>query len=126
MVDVTPPVPAGRQVIQSYGNAGFRIAGKVYHGSVLVFPDRTIGWEVTSPDGLSIEAFAAILAPGSGVEVLLVGCGTRGTMLEPSVRRRLREAGIGVETMDTGAACRTFNVLLSEARAVAAALIAVD
>ena len=59
-------------------------------------------------------------------EILLIGCGPASALLAPAIRRMLEEAGLGVEIMDTGAACRTFNVLLSEDRAVAAALIAVE
>ena len=56
--------------------------------------------------------------------MLLIGCGARIAPLPKAVRDGLREAGIGADTMDTGAACRTFNILVSEGRRVAAALIA--
>lgn len=125
MVDLTPQVPAGRQVIQSYGEGGFRIAGQHYQGSVLVFPERTLAWSVADIAAMTQQSLAPVLELAAGVRVLLVGCGARMTMLDPALRAALREAGLGVEAMDTGAACRTFNVLLAEARAVAAALIAV-
>jgi uncharacterized protein len=60
------------------------------------------------------------------VEVLLLGTGTRHEFVPPSLRRRLRDAGIVIDTMDTGAACRTYNVLVAEDRRVAAALIALS
>lgn len=126
MVDVTPPVPAGRQIIQSYGNGGFRIGGMRHEGSVLVVPERTISWDAITPDDISIESLSALFSPELDVKLLLVGCGSRSAMLAPAVRKRLRDMGVSVETMDTGAACRTFNVLLAEFRPVAAALIAVD
>jgi len=63
---------------------------------------------------------------GEALDVLLVGCGPRFLPPPAGLVRALRESGIGLEWMDTGAACRTFNVLLAEERRVAAALIAVD
>lgn len=124
MVDVTPLIPAGRQVIDSYGNGGFKVSGARYEGSILVLPDRTIGWDVTSFDQVTLESLAPLLED-VGVELLLVGCGPRLTLVPGALRRELKAAGVGVESMDTGAACRTYNVLLAEGRRVAAALIAV-
>lgn len=66
-----------------------------------------------------------MLACDPPVKVLLVGCGRRMTLLAPDLRKALRDAGLVVDVMDTGAACRTYNVLLGEKRPVAAALIAV-
>ena len=125
MVDVTPQVPTGRQVIQGYGEGGFRIAGARHQGSVLVFPERTLAWPVTDIQSVSLDSLRPVLAPDAGVRVLLLGCGARMAPVDPTLRAALREAGLGVEAMDTGAACRTFNVLLAEARGVAAALIAI-
>jgi uncharacterized protein len=124
MADITPQLPSGRQVIQGYGEGGFRIAGQRHAGSVLVFPERTLPWPVTAVSSITLLSLQPVLA-AAGVRVLLIGCGAHMTRLDPALRQELRAAGIGVEAMDTGAACRTFNVLLAEARAVAAALIAV-
>jgi uncharacterized protein len=126
MVDITPLVPAGRQVIQGYGDGGFRIAGETHSGSVLVLRDETLPWAVTEISDISVESLSAILAPGTTVEILLIGCGATPAPLEGALRRLLEDRGIAAEIMDTGAACRTFNVLLAEDRAVAAALIAVS
>jgi uncharacterized protein len=125
VADITPQLPSGRQVIQGYGEGGFRIAGQRHAGSVLVFPERTLPWPVTAVSSITLQSLQPVLAPDAGIRVLLIGCGARMTTLDPALRQELRAAGIGVETMDTGAACRTFNVLLAEARAAAAALIAV-
>ena len=67
-----------------------------------------------------------MLAPDAGVDLLLLGCGAAMRPVAPALRAALRKAGIAVEPMDTGAACRTFNVLLAEGRRVAAALVAVS
>jgi uncharacterized protein len=121
-MDVTPLIPAGRHVIESYGAAGFRVSGVSHAGSILVFPDRTIAWPVAAVATLSDADFALVLSHG-GIEILLLGCGRSIAPLQSALRKRLRDHGIVVDIMDTGAACRTYNVLLAEERRVAAALI---
>ena len=126
MNDITPPVPLGRQLIQGYGNGGFRVGGEALNGSILVLPDKTIRWPVASYDDIAISSFESLLAADVSIEVLLIGCGARMGMPRADIRDLLSEHSIVPEWMDTGAACRTFNVLISEDRAVAAALIAVE
>jgi uncharacterized protein len=123
-MDITPLVPQGSQVIDSYGAGMFRIAGVVHAGSVFVLPDRTLFWEAVSLDKLTIDDFQPLLAVDQPFDVLLLGCGERMQMPPDALRSGLRGHGIAVDPMDTGAACRTFNVLLAEGRRVAAALIA--
>jgi uncharacterized protein len=115
-------VAAGRPFVESYGAGGFRIGGAEFGGSVLILPDGAIAWDVASPAEITEASLAPVLARRD-VEVLLVGCGRRTALLAKELRARLRSAGIGADAMDTGAACRTFNVLLAENRRVAAALI---
>jgi uncharacterized protein len=124
MADLTPRVPAGRQIIQSYGQGRFRIAGADYAGSVLVFPDRTLGWPVAAAHVITLASLAEVTRPGAEIEVLLIGTGARTAVLAADLRAGLRAQGVVADAMDTGAACRTFNVLLAEERRVAAALIA--
>jgi uncharacterized protein len=121
-MDVTPIIPAGRQIVESYGPAGFRVSGASFSGSILVFPDRTELWPVGSLAEAALERFDAVAQHGD-VSILLLGCGRRMTPVPMAVREGLRARGIVVEPMDTGAACRTYNVLLAEERRVAAALI---
>jgi uncharacterized protein len=118
-MDLTPLVPAGRQLIERYSADGFRVSGIVYGGPVLVFAERTVFWEnpVVSAEGL-----APVIEHG-GVELVLVGLGRRGAPVAPALRAALKAHGIAIEAMDTGAACRTYNVLLAEDRLVAAALL---
>jgi uncharacterized protein len=123
-MEITPEIPQDRQVIESYGEGRFRISGRAYAGSVLVFPNRTLAWPVTSMAELSMEALADVAAAEPPVEILLIGCGAKLALLPGPLRQALRGQGIGCDSMDTGAACRTYNVLLAEARHVAAALIA--
>lgn len=123
-MDITPQIPAGRQVIEAYGENGFRITGRVVEGSVLVFPERTVPWAVQCAEEITFEALAPVLEAVPKVEILLVGCGDRQAMIPERIRDEMRRAKVSVETMSTGAACRTYNVLLAEERRVAAALIA--
>jgi len=118
-MELTLNAASGRQSIERYSPAGFRVSGVVFAGPVLVFPDRTIPWKEAAP---TIEGLAPVLNHG-GVELILLGLGRRGAAVAMTLRAALKTCGIGVEAMDTGAACRTYNVLLAEDRLVAAALL---
>lgn len=124
-MDITPKIPAGRQVIEGYGDGGFRVGGVRHTGSVLVFPGTTEAWPVGSAANIAAADLAPVLARAAEIELLLLGCGRFMVPLKAELRQQLRRAGIVVEAMDSGAACRTYNVLLAEGRQVAAALIAV-
>ena len=121
-MDVTPLIPADRQVIDSYGAGGFHVSGAAYSGAILVFPEATEAWRVTSLAEVTAESLAPVVARGD-IRILLLGCGVRMQPVPLALRRALREAGIVVDAMDTGAACRTYNILLAEDRRVAAALL---
>ena len=122
-MDVTPLIPEDRQVIDSYGPGRFRIATVIFESSVLVFPERTIAWPVSAMGEVTSASLAPVIHANPSVEVMLIGCGPRMQLLQSEMRSEFRDAGIGVDTMDTGAACRTYNALLAEGRQVAAALI---
>ena len=124
-MDITPAIPEGRQVIQSYGDNLFRISGTVWRQPVLVMPLRTVPWLATDVASMTFETFEPILSASPAVEVLLIGCGPRMALVSPSVRAALKERGVVTDLMDTGAACRTYNVLMAEDRRVAVALIPV-
>ncbi len=126
MTDITPDIPAGRMMIEAYGGGGFTIGGSRIRGSVLVFPERVAPWPVTRFEDISLESLAEITAEAAKVELLLIGCGGHFRPAPPALLEALRGMGVMGDFMDTGAACRTFNVLLAENRRVAAALIAVD
>ena len=115
----------GRAPVDAYGNGGFRFADMSHRGSILCLPSGIYAWPVERPDEVSARTLQRVLDEAEGIEVLLVGTGTDLVPLDPALRVALRERGIASDTMGTGAAVRTFNVLLSEERAVAAALIAV-
>ncbi len=113
------PDPAQVQIIRSYGPGRFLIGEREWREPVLVTAAATRSWAVAGPEDLS----AAIVADLPQVELLIVGCGARAVFVPPDKRAAFRQAGIGLEVVDTGAACRIYNVLLAESRRVAAALI---
>ena len=121
-MDVTPLIPAGRQVIDSYGAHSFHVSGAGFGGAILVFPDKTVSWPVTALADVTAESLRPVIEHG-GVEILLLGLGRSTSAVPAALRIALRTAGIALEAMDTGAACRTYNVLVAEDRRVAAALI---
>ena len=125
-LDITPMVPAGRQVIQNYGSGQFTVSGVRLAGSALVFPEHSLAWNVTKFEALSIDDFAEVTHADPRPEILLLGMGASGALLPADLRAGLRAAGIIAECLNTGAACRTFNVLVGEDRRVVAALFAVD
>ncbi|RWH75418.1 Mth938-like domain-containing protein [Mesorhizobium sp.] len=116
----------GKAAIEAYGNGGFRFADMSHRGSLLVLPSGIHGWEPADPQALKASDFDRLLGEANQVDILLVGMGRDLRPLPASLRAALKEAGISADPMSTGAAVRTYNVLLAEDRAVAAALIAVD
>jgi uncharacterized protein len=124
-MDITPVIGADRQVINGYGDGGFRISSVRFEGSVLVFPERVQAWPLATISELTEASLAAVLEHRPGIELLLLGCGRNMAAVPRELRANLRAAGIVIDAMDTAAACRTYNVLLAEERRVAAALIAV-
>jgi uncharacterized protein len=125
-LDITPSVAPDRQVIEAYGSAGFRVSGVAYAGAVIVFPDKTVAWPATAMNDVTVDSLAPLAARAGteeAIEILLLGCGRHMALVPPAVRVELRRVGIVIDAMDTGAACRTYDVLLTEGRRVAAALL---
>ena len=125
MADVSPIIPAGRQVVESYGSGSFRISGELYTHSILVQPDITLPWGITYWAEIEIGTLLALGVDLHRPKTLLIGTGAKQHFPTRAFRQKLRAAGLVVETMNTGAACRTYNVLMAEGRDVAAALIAI-
>lgn len=120
-MDVTPLIPAGRQIIQQYRAGGFRISGQEYAGAVIVFPERTIAWPVAGE--LSLSSFDMMKPYAPDLDILLVGTGSAQIFFPPALRQALKAQGLLADVMDTGAACRTYNVLMAEGRRIAAMLL---
>lgn len=122
---LTPEDPAGRQAIDAYGDGGFRVSGQRYEGSLLVLPDEVVGWSANRVSALDLTQLQPIIERADRIEVLLLGCGESIAFLNADLRAALKSHGIAADLMDSGAACRTYNVLMGENRKVAAALIAI-
>jgi uncharacterized protein len=109
-------------VFTGHGDGYVRIGETDYRDNLLVTPDRLIeGWAPGGFDALSESDFAALTALQP--EVALFGSGATMRFPHPRLTRALAEAGIGLEVMDTPAACRTYNILAAEGRRVAAAIL---
>jgi uncharacterized protein len=104
--------------IESYGPGFFRVGTHVLRGASLITP-----WDAGAWGGLL--DMAAPLSLAGKIDVLLVGLGPEVSVIPRGFRLALEEAGIGVEPMNTPAACRTYNVLLGEGRRIAAAVLPV-
>src|SRR5512138_2695833 len=98
-MDVTPLIPQGRQIIDGYGDGGFRISGQRVEGSVIVFPDRVASWTVKEPAEMSALSLAVVstAAQAGSVELLLIGTGPRMTQIPRALRQELKDGGVVVE-----------------------------
>jgi uncharacterized protein len=117
------PDPTQVQVIRTYGPGHFLISQRDWREPVLVTPAGTTPWPVARAEELSADNVAAVRAGAAPAELLVVGCGARAVFVPPAVRAALKAVGLAIEVVDTGSACRIYNVLLAEGRRVAAALI---
>ncbi len=127
-MDITPLVRAGQQIIISYAGGVFKVNKTSYPHAIIVMPEKTISWDIGVAKDvaeLTISNFSIMIDKSSDIDVLLLGCGKEMAFLPPKLRTELKQAGLSVDIMDSGAACRTYNVLMAEGRRVACALLPV-
>jgi uncharacterized protein len=117
------PRPA---TIEAYGNGGFRFGGMSHRSSLLCFPDGIWAWPVSSVNDLTTAVLQPAFARADVLDFFLIGGGRDPWLLPERLRARFRELSLSVDAMPTGAAVRTYNILLAENRRVGAGLIAVD
>lgn len=126
MVDISTFSGKGDlQLIHGYGDNGFRISGARYQGNVMVLPRLTVGWPLASLEKITFDDLAALLGD-TPPPLFILGVGAAPMHLYPDLAASLKSMNISLEVMSTAAACRTWNVLMTEGRDVAAGLIAVD
>ncbi|MEJ1356442.1 MAG: Mth938-like domain-containing protein [Candidatus Sedimenticola sp. (ex Thyasira tokunagai)] len=114
--------PSLGNTIHSYSERGVVIDSNIYDSSVIVLPDKIIApWGPTSLKTVEMSDFSIL--DGLNPDLVILGTGERQQFLSPALYQSLIRAGIGVEIMTTPAACRTYNILLSEGRRAAAALL---
>lgn len=126
-MDVTPLVKEGAKIIQSYAGGTFRVSGQVYSSPIFVLPHAVVPWPVDKKgiEDLEYSDFGPILAQSGDIDVLFVGTGRKLVFMNAPLKQSLKQNGMVPECMDTGAACRTYNVLMAEGRRVCAALFPV-
>lgn len=120
------PLLTSRAPMSGYGRGVFRTGGIEHRGSLLILPDGVYAWPVARFADLTAESLAVVLRANAVVSFLLLGTGAAQHFPGAELRAAFAAAAIGLDAMDTGAACRTYNLLLDEGRAFAAALIAVE
>ena len=111
--------------IDAWGGGGFRVSGVWRPGSLLILDDQPHPWSATALAELTPDDFVQVLAARDAVEFVLLGVGLVNGLPPRPVRDALKAAGVGLEFQSTEAAARNYNVLASEGRRLAAALIAV-
>ena len=104
--------------VDGYGEGFFRIGGEVFQGSVLTSVKGTVSWG-------GYDDPAPLMALADQIDVLFIGTGAEIAHIPAALRSTLEGAGVGVEVMNSPAACRTYNVLLSEGRRIALAVLPV-
>jgi uncharacterized protein len=116
-----------RQVlIDAHGGGGFRFAGMSHRGSLLCLPDGVWAWNVSAPVESLAEALAPVFARADALDFFILGTGSGSWFAPQALRAQFRNAHISFDAMTTGAAVRTYNVMLIESRRVGAGLIAED
>ncbi|MEM8853920.1 MAG: MTH938/NDUFAF3 family protein [Pseudomonadota bacterium] len=116
----------GRAPIDAYGAGGFRFAEMSHVGSLLCVPSGIYGWAPSKPEEIDRDSLRLVFEEAGDIDVLLLGVGTLPVPLPEATVASLRRNTVRHDTMTTGAAVRTFNVMVAEERRVAAALLAVD
>lgn len=112
--------------IEAYGDGGFRFGGMSHRGSLLCFPDGIWAWPVDSVAALTLESLQPALERAEKLDFFIIGGGRDPFVLPERLRARFRDVSLSVDAMPTGAAVRTWNILLAENRRVGAGLMAVD
>lgn len=124
-MDVTPLIRSGQQIIQSYAAGQFKVSGISYNHAVIITPDKTVEW-LNAPakaQDFGIENFEELFDKADEIDVVLLGTGATMCFIPPKLRQELSAKGLPVDVMDTGAACRTYNVLMAEGRRVVVLLL---
>jgi uncharacterized protein len=111
--------------IDAYGKGGFAFAGMSHRGSLLCLPDAIWAWDVTRPEQIDKYSLARVFAAANSIDTLIVGTGTKVWLAPAELRAALRALRVTLDTMQTGPAIRTYNIMMGERRRVAAALVAV-
>jgi uncharacterized protein len=121
----TPHLPH-QALIDAHGGGGFRFADMSHRGSLLCLPDGLWAWPVTAPSEINGATLAQVLAQLDALDFFIIGTGNSPWIVPERLRMRFRDAHVSVDSMTTGPAVRTYNVMLMENRRVGAGLIAIE
>jgi uncharacterized protein len=121
----TPHLPH-QALIDAHGGGGFRFADMSHRGSLLCLPDGLWAWSVTAPAEINGATLAQVLAQLDALDFFIIGTGNSPWIVPERLRMRFRDAHVSVDSMTTGPAVRTYNVMLMENRRVGAGLIAIE
>lgn len=124
-MDITPHIRESRVIIDGYGDGGFRVNGERRDGALIVLEDKAVALDVRSIEDLSPETLQPLFDAADTLDVVIFGMGEKMAFIPPAVLRALQDHNLGSDPMDTGAACRCFNVLVTEDRRAAAVLLPV-
>jgi uncharacterized protein len=123
-MDVTPLIRQGQQVIQSYGRSGFKVNGQRYEQAIIVTAEETKLWtDKKHIADLQLDDFSVLFETKEPQDLYLLGTGETFTFPSADLLNSLKDKNIKPDIMDTGAACRTYNVLMAEGRYVTALLL---
>ncbi|MDO9296570.1 Mth938-like domain-containing protein [Bradyrhizobium sp.] len=111
--------------IEAYGKGGFAFAEMSHRGSLLCLPEAIWAWPVARPEQIDEASLARVFEAANGIDTLIIGTGTRVWLAPSALRDALRAVRVMLDTMQTGPAITTYNIMIGERRRVAAALIAV-
>lgn len=125
-MDVTPLVRKGLNIIQGYAGGVFRVNGQTFDHPIIIAPDFIEKWDIPSSSSLAditIASLAPLIDRIDDIDVVLLGTGATMSIPPKELREDLKLKGLFVEFMDTGAACRTYNVLMADGRRVICAVL---
>lgn len=121
-MDVTPLIKQGTNIIQAYAGGQFKVSGQTFDTSIFLGAGELIPWSVSDMSDLCIGDFEPLFSHAQNIDVLLIGTGKTIAFIPQKLKQELKDKGLSCDCMDTGAACRTYNVLVAEGRRVFAAL----
>ena len=116
----------GKHLIDGYGRGGFRFADMSHQGSLLALPSGIYAWPITKFEDVTPASFARVMQECDQIDTLLIGSGETMVVLPKPLYWFLKDGKLSIDVMNTGAAARIYNIMKSENRRVAAALIAVN
>lgn len=123
-MNITPLVKKGHKIIQSYKADGFRVSGELYKGPIIVFSDQVKEWSIGQDVSLhTLDEYDPLFLYSQEIDFVLLGTGKNIQFLKPLLKNSLKQKGLLIEAMDTGAACRTYNMLMAEGRRVCLACL---